>query len=462
MPKRKFSDLNDRSSGPSDIKLARLTAKFENGVTALSRALKTARAFERQKLGRREKTAKSENKPEALARIEEEIRVIKALNFQATAEKYLFKQLVKTKRIAESPVFLKFKERKNISTEGPRSTAEANVTARLYKSNPVKNVFPGIMDGIRQLLGLESAPAGKKSGPEQKKGSADQRKSESKEPEPELSLDGRSEPETGSDADNRKATSKATARSAKLASEEADGGEGRDIDMDDAESVDYSHFDARLASDSGSDSDGESDAEEASNSDDSNNPAHYSDISRSVSRSPSPEQRTKKSKKSPSTPATSTTFLPSLTMGGYFSGSESEPEDLEGAAGPPRRKNRMGQQARRALWEKKYGSGANHIKNQNENDWKNRDSGWDTRRGATDGSEGPRGKRGLGQGRGGDRFRQRDNDATGGDRPQRGPPGGSNKNVKDDKPLHPSWEAARKAKEQKSMAAFQGKKVTFD
>ncbi|KAF4177856.1 hypothetical protein CNMCM8927_009189 [Aspergillus lentulus] len=455
MPKRKFSDLNDRPSGPVDIKLARLTAKFENGVTALSRALKTARAFERQKLGRREKTAKSENKPEALTRIEEEIRVIKSLNFQATAEKYLFKQLIKTKRIAESPVFVKFKELKNISTEGPRSTAEANVTARLYKSNPVKNVFPGIMDGIRQLLGLEAAPAGKKSGSEQKKGSVDQRKSESKEPE--TSLDGRSEPEEGSDADSRKTASKAATRSAKPASGEADGEEGSDVDMDDAESVDYSRFDARLASGSGSDSDGESDAEEASHSDDSNNPAHYSDISRSAS----PEQPPKKSKskKATSTPATSTTFLPSLTMGGYFSGSESEPEDLEGVAGPPRRKNRMGQQARRALWEKKYGSGANHIKKQKENEWRNRDSGWDTRRGATDGTEGPRGKRGLGQGR----PWQRDGNSTGGDRPQRGPPGGSNKkNGKDDKPLHPSWEAARKAKEQKSMAAFQGKKVTFD
>ncbi|RHZ47701.1 BUD22 family protein [Aspergillus thermomutatus] len=461
MPKRKFSDLNDKASGPSDIKLARLTAKFENGVVALSRALKTARAFERQKLGRREKTAKSEGKPEALARIEEEIKVIKTLNFQSTAEKYLFKQLVKTKRIAESPVFLKFRERKNISTEGPRSTAEANVTARLYKSNPVKNVFPGIMDGIRQLLGLENAPAGKKSAPEQKKGFTEQRKSESKEPEP--ASDGRSEAESESDAANRKVASKSTARSAKLASEDADGGEeGSDIDMDDAESIDYSHFDARLAPGSGSDSEGESDAEEASNSDDSNHPAHYSDISRSISRSPSPEQPTKKSKKASSTPATSTTFLPSLTMGGYFSGSESEPEDLEGVAGPPRRKNRMGQQARRALWEKKYGSGANHIKKQKENERKNRDSGWDTRRGATDGSEGPRGKRGHGQGRGGDGFRQRDGNFAG-DRPQRGPPGGFNKNnVKDDKPLHPSWEAARKAKEQKSMAAFQGKKVTFD
>lgn len=354
-------------------------------------------------------------------------------------------------------MFLKFKERKNISTEGPRSTAEANVTARLYKSNPVKNVFPGIMDGIRQLLGLEGAPAGKKSGPEQeqKKGSTDQRKSENKErKEREASLDGRLGQDSGSEADSRKTASKSAARSTKLASEEAEE-ERSDADMDDAESVGYSHFDARLAPGSGSDSEGESDAEEASDSD-SNNPAHYSDISRS----PSPEQRTKKSKKSTSTPATSTTFLPSLAMGGYISGSESEPEDLDGVAGPPRRKNRMGQQARRALWEKKYGSGANHIKKQKENEWRDRDNGWDTRRGATDGSEGPRGKRGLGQGRA-DRPWQRDDNPN--NQPLRGPPGGFNKkDVKDDKPLHPSWEAARKAKEQKSMAAFQGKKVTFD
>jgi len=29
-------------------------------------------------------------------------------------------------------------------------------------------------------------------------------------------------------------------------------------------------------------------------------------------------------------------------------------------------------------------------------------------------------------------------------------------------PLHPSWEAAKKAKEAKQMASFQGKKVVFE
>ena len=46
------------------------------------------------------------------------------------ASKYLFKQLSKTKRIAESPPFAHFKESKSrIPTNGPQSPAEANVLA---------------------------------------------------------------------------------------------------------------------------------------------------------------------------------------------------------------------------------------------------------------------------------------------------------------------------------------------
>jgi hypothetical protein len=43
-------------------------------------------------------------------------------------------------------------------------------------------------------------------------------------------------------------------------------------------------------------------------------------------------------------------------------------------------------------------------------------------------------------------------------------PGGRPKPApkKDEGPLHPSWEAKRKAKEQATTAAFAGKKVTFD
>ena len=100
-------------------------------------------------------------------------------------------------------------------------------------------------------------------------------------------------------------------------------------------------------------------------------------------------QRNPKPKLNHKKPLTSTTFLPSLSMGGYFPGSESEPEELEPMPG---RKNRMGQTARRALWEKKYGAAANHVKKAKKAEKANRDSGWDLRRGATGSGE----KRGRG------------------------------------------------------------------
>ncbi|KAB8219366.1 Bud-site selection protein [Aspergillus novoparasiticus] len=449
MPKRKLSDVDSGPKRTYNVQTMRLTQKFEQGVVLLSRALKVAKGFERQKLSRREKTAKSQGSSEALQKIAEEIAFIKSLDITATAQKYLFKQLFKTKRISEAPAFIQFKEAKNISTEGPQSTAEANVTARLYKSNPVKNAFPNIMTDIRKLLGVEEVASGKK----EKGKEAGSKESATKT---------KTEQRAVSVSDSEPEDPRIAAAAAKFDEEEGDerseGGEESEGDevMSDAESIDYAQFDSRLAP--GSEDEDEEGADGAASDDGGSdggvNLQAPSDMS--ISRSPSPDSPPAKKQKAKSStssaPATSTTFLPSLTMGGYFSGSESEPEDIDGQQ--PRRKNRMGQQARRALWEKKYGSGANHVKQQQQQQKRSRDSGWDMRRGATDGSEGPRGRRGQGRGPAG-------RSQHGGDRPQRGPPAQRRK-PEDDKPLHPSWEAAKRAKEQKATAAFQGKKVTFD
>jgi hypothetical protein len=82
MPKRKLSELN----GPSrldtrklTIKAVRLTTKFEQGVQILAKGLKTARGFERQKLSRREKTAKTEGNAATLARLAEEVDALKVI-----------------------------------------------------------------------------------------------------------------------------------------------------------------------------------------------------------------------------------------------------------------------------------------------------------------------------------------------------------------------------------------------
>ncbi|KAA8644487.1 hypothetical protein EYZ11_003036 [Aspergillus tanneri] len=449
MLKRKFSDRKYTATEPTDsLQTIRLKQKFDQGVLLLSRALKTARGFERQKLGRREKTAKSQGQDETLKRLEEEVQVLKTLDPPVAAAKYLLKQMLKTKRIAESPTFIQFKQSKSkISTEGPKSPAEANVLARLYKSTPVKNVYPDIMTGIRKLLGLDDASRGKNAvtGKVTSESSGGRNEEDYKRDDDDFS---------GSDFEA--APSAVSRSSTKLPRSDE---EEEVIGMSDAESEDFARFNSRLAPDSEDDSEGEDQASDVSEGIDLTTSKPYPDIS--ISRSPSPDSppppKKQKSKIPPMEPVTSTTFLPSLTMGGYFSGSEAETEDVDNE--PPRRKNRMGQQARRALWEKKFGSGANHLKNQKHSERNNRDSGWDSRRGAIGDGDGSRGRRGRGRGRGGG--------SMGGkiqrqevDRPA---PRGSaaKKPQKDNRPLHPSWEAARRAKEQKT-ASFQGKKFVFD
>ena len=235
-------------------------------------------------------------------------------------------------------------------------------------------------------------------------------------------------------------------------------------DEEEESELDYDKYASRLANSS----DPESSEDDDENVFESTLPTGAQRVARelSLSLSPSPSDRTQspspppskaKSAKPNTTAPKSTTFLPSLMMGGYWSGSESasEIDEEADAAGIKLRKNRMGQQARRALWEKKFGSKANHIKNQP------READWDARKGARGGDE--RGKRGRGRGGRRDGGGRREFGGSG-----NGPSGantekvGGRKAKVEERLLHPSWEAAKKAKEQKQMATFQGKKVVFD
>ena len=194
----------------------------------------------------------------------------------------------------------------------------------------------------------------------------------------------------------------------------------------------------------------------------------------SPSLSPSPPPRASKKNKL-SKPTNSTTFLPTLS-GGYWSGSDDSNEDgneVEDLSNIKPRKNRRGQQERRAIWEKKYGANANHIKKQGIAGSKpRRDEGWDPKRGARDdmarGGKSDQASRKMnGHGRGGSRgtIRSGPNNDPINDARRRGTD--VKHKMKENAgqgPLHPSWEAKKRAKEKAgtTMLAFQGKKVTFD
>lgn len=152
---------------------------------------------------------------------------------------------------------------------------------------------------------------------------------------------------------------------------------------------------------------------------------------------------------------TTSVLLPSLSMGGYISGSDgSEIEDIDVAP----KKNRPGQKARQAIWEKKYGARAKHLQS-TAND---RDRGWDPKRGATE-APGSRGlKGGVRRDKTAANRSVHGSDQQGAKGQKRQIP--SKKETKDDSgPLHPSWEAAKRAKEKAAKAPiFEGKKISFD
>ena len=82
MPKRKLSDLESTTSttplsAKQSLQASRLSTKFDHDVQALSKALKVARGFEKQKMGRRGKKAKTEEESKAIARLEGEGKLLK-------------------------------------------------------------------------------------------------------------------------------------------------------------------------------------------------------------------------------------------------------------------------------------------------------------------------------------------------------------------------------------------------
>ncbi len=477
MSKRKHDELsgsevtsNNTTARALRLQRLQLDGLLDQGKTSLFRSLKVARGFERQKLGRRQKTAKTESNATGTARLEAEVAALKSLDLGSTAELHLYKSLLKIKSISSAPAFPHHVRAMIDASKKPQETANVNVQARLFKSGPVQVAMTEALKGIRAVLGIEEVKPNSK------------KRLRAKDYESGLSANiptvlSPARKDARSMSMSPIGDEEGSISTAPSMQENERGEESGD------DEVDYDAYASRLAASS----DEESTGEDVDGQDHDRMRRGIDDMSitdsdpSEVDSTPEDEtplephptalDRPLKSKRpKPTTaPPKSTTFLPSLSLGGYWSGSDSDlPSDDDdndsSAAKIEVRKNRMGQQARRALWEKKFGKNANHVKKQAQD----RDHGWDARKGAQGVDE--RGKRGRGRGGFERGLDARRGGSRGGGRFAKSTGANSDPVVaREAKPkpaaegsLHPSWEAARKAKEQKKTVPFQGKKVVFD
>ncbi|PQE26933.1 Bud-site selection BUD22 protein [Rutstroemia sp. NJR-2017a BVV2] len=487
MPKRKRS-VEDDVSGPTSshdrIRASRqrdVDVHIENSKKLLHRALKKAKGFERQKLGKRLTNATKISDAPSMARMRKEIEVVKSLDLDRVVESRLCKGIGKIKALVESGYLPKmWTEGEVKGWEGEKSEEEVkawnNVVSGIWNLNVVKEVWTGVVRGFYLAMGVQAPVEGKgKKQTDKEKEKATKKDAEKNRRAPQIEDGGDSEDGTESTT-RRDREPSWEGFDSPADDEDGDSDSDAENNKDDDEGNDsldeetLSHYDALLANSSDEESFDEEEYLKSHPSTSKPSTRLSLSLSPSLSRSPSPSyslnlsnsasgsesdappptkaKQPKPSKTAPAAkPTTGSTFLPTL-MGGYWSGSESPASDLsDSAVRPPVRKNRMGQQARRALAEKKFGTGANHIKagkpSVNIKEEKGKDKG-----------------RKRGEKFGNDRGRGRGRDAK------------DNANLTEVKPrektrddvgvLHPSWQAAKKAKEEKLKATFQGKKVTFD
>jgi len=478
-----------------------VSQKLHHAYKIVARALKLGRGFERQRLGKKLKAAREAGDEVFVGRVEMEMRVLKEMELEVVARGAVRKGLGKRVKgwvffpVEELEVGEKNGNRKKEEGEGVKK-ARNNVVAALCNMKPVREAVKAAVEMVREVAVSKWAPergevGGGDEGEGQENGDAtaegewsewngiedstnpgtpapaeseEDRPVKNTKSKPSIKLDiSLIDPSRGPDDE----WSGGESDGGLVKAEESESAVEEEIESNSVENLSEHEIIEGLGKFIAPGSDGKDDGEGEDNSDPGSNDPDIDDKPRHSKKAlitkpkPTPKtSSTRKSKLTPPTPSrtpspapastkkkplpiTKSIFLPSL-MGGYISGSESDSDPFHpnkrSTAQRKQRKNRMGQQARRALAEKKYKENARHVK---------LGLGSGKREDKVDLRRGRRGEGGYGRGEvkvvmdeGRKRVVERKKDTEG--------------------PLHPSWEAARKAKELKARAEFQGKKIKFD
>ena len=359
---------------------------------------------------------------------------------------------MKVKAVASSPAMPFGREAiQSISND----TATLNVSARLYSSNPVKAAITHAIEEVSRALGVDALKS-QKSTPVSRTKTSKSPTLNSAEPSSDSHI---TDTHEGVAAHGRRFVGNGSTNHAlPMLSENSED------TISGSEQDEFAELDHRIASSSELTGD-EDDLDEKTPQNRALARRHVSteismSPSTSSSRSLSPPARLENgSKGSHKARVNQSTFLPSLTLGGYVSGSESGSDDDLDVN--PIRKNRRGQRARQAIWEQKYGNRAKHLQSQKRKSKEgDRNHGWDPKKGAIDSGVNTSRKRRTRDTR---QFTNANAIEVSSSRNLQSNDNRRQRKEANDRPVHPSWEAKKRAKDgQSQTAAFQGKKITFD
>ncbi|KAI0801873.1 Bud-site selection protein [Irpex lacteus] len=449
------------------------TAREHHHIREVRKAAKKAKTFEVQKTVKKLKGLRSKTPDSSeIADLEAQLEILKVspsdVPVSSSRAINLFKQNLDTDVFANTALRTKIHKDKLLTSDEHLTAAlaqelcpedvaapaapgsnEAKVQARILSSKIVATEVAGVVEALRVAVSPELRKA----------------KERAVEGEEEEEDDEVAEGSDGGDGEERDRPVSKKARTGKnMASqdeeEESDASSRVQAFSDEDEEVDDAGWE------SGSVHEGPGSEDDSEDEEDHPRP---STSSRKESTAKPTKSQPEKSKK-----AGESTFLPSLAVG--FTRGDSDASDLSDDEDVAPKKNRRGQRARRAIWEKKYGRNANHVKKQEEIYGKDKPAD----RHGRDGPQRPAKGHGHGQNAAKGRARQQLPPQSksipvqdqGWQQRSRGPrtyltchlpPHIQQEKKQEEKSLHPSWAAKKMLKEKQnpSIVAPQGKKIVF-
>ncbi|KAF1832843.1 Bud-site selection protein [Decorospora gaudefroyi] len=452
MPKRKRAsslraDIQSNTTAPPARQAKYCAERLATAHKALLTALRHGATLERQKHSRRKKVASAKKDNKGLERVAAEYTVLKALNLEQLADQHLRKTVARVKSLKDAEPLQEYIAGIRAASH---DTNMLNVTARLFKVPQVKEVVDGLVGDLKTILGA-GGDGGKRDGKKNKVAEKEdedmqQADDDENEDDPYMAFSARIAAPSSGEGESEDSVSD-NERPPSIGDSESEHDPDDDLEAGDTSSGEE---------DTASDDEGDIHSQRrqpvrsiAPPSDDDS--AFDSDLESDSDQVSIPTAKTKLP--ATDTKPTTSAFLPALSHAAYFSGSESEASDLDADIEP--RKNRRGQRARQKIAEAKFGAKAKHLEKVQKK------AGWDAKRGAV-GDKRERNARKTG-GRGPEQ--------SGGNAEPLGDKKGEKKagakRERDDKgDLHPSWLAAKKAKESKKLkievGKTQGRKVVFD